>query len=161
MKWFEMMECRSSKSNIHQFWRMEFLLSSFSDIGKYFWILNIDSIKIFQIFEMSSYLIHSRMFDRNQFRVLFDWFDFIHRCCFHSRWSCQNRSVIPSLDLHTSFHSTSLNEHWIFNAYSVCLFQTPYHHSLVIDLGSNHWLTLFHHFITTQIGLASMFQSFV
>ena len=43
----------------------------------------------------------------------------------------------------------------------VCLFQTPHHHSLVIDLGSNHRLTLFHHFITTQIGLASMFQSFV
>ena len=59
------------------------------------------------------------------------------------------------------FHSTSFNDHWIHNAYSVCLFQTPYHHSLVIDLGSNHRLTRFHHFITTQIGLASMFQSFV
>ena len=110
---------------------------------------------------MSSYLFHSRKFNRDQFRVLFDWFDFIHRCSFHSRWSCQNRSVIPSLDLPISFHTTSFNDHWIFNAYSVCLFQTPYHHSLVIDLGSNHRLTLFHHFITTQIGLASMFQSFV
>ena len=80
---------------------------------------------------------------------LFDWFDFIHRCFFHSRWSCQIRLVIPSLDLHIHsfipFHSTSFNDHWIFNAYSVCLFQTPYHHSLVIDLGSNHRLTLFHH----------------
>ena len=31
----------------------------------------------------------------------------------------------------------------------------------LIDLGSNHPLTRFHHFITTQIGIASMFQSFV
>ena len=45
--------------------------------------------------------------------------------------------------------------------FSVCLFQTPHHHSLVIDLGSNHRLTRFHHFITTLVGLASMFQSFV
>ena len=37
---------------------------------------------------MSSYHIHSGKFDRNQFRVLFDWFDFIHRCFFHSCWSC-------------------------------------------------------------------------
>ena len=69
--------------------------------------------------------------------------------------------LIPSLDLHIPFHSTSFNDHWIINAYLLCLFQTPYHHSLVIDLGSNHRLTLFHHFIITQIGLASMFQSFV
>ena len=111
---------------------------------------------------MSIWMIHSCGFDRNQFRVLIDWFDFIHRCSFHSRWSCTNQAeVIPSLDLQTSLHSTSFNDHWIFNAYSVCLFQTPHHHSLVIDLGSNHRLTLFHHFITTQIGLASMFQSFV
>ena len=110
---------------------------------------------------MSICLIHFGKFDRNQFRVLFDWFGFIHRCFFHSRWSCPNQAVIPSLDLHTSFHSTSFNDHWKFNAFSVCLFQTPYHHSLVIDLGSNHRLTLFHHFVTTQIGLASMFQSFV
>ena len=45
---------------------------------------------------MSGYLvigivIHSSMFDRNQFRVMFDWFDFIHRCFFHSRWSCPNQ----------------------------------------------------------------------
>ena len=32
----EMNECRSSKSNIHLFSRMEFLQSSFIDIGKYF-----------------------------------------------------------------------------------------------------------------------------
>ena len=31
----------------------------------------------------------------------------------------------------------------------------------LIDLGSNHPLTLFHHFITTHIGLARMFQSFM
>ena len=138
---------------------------------------------------MSIYLIHSSLFNRNQFRVLIVWCDFIHRCFVHSRWSCQNQPTsrsrktnscgntttlhqmvivlendvtsIPSLDLHTSFHSTSFNDHWIFIAYSVCLFQTPYHHSLVIDLGSNHPLTRFHHLITTQIDLASMFQSFV
>ena len=135
---------------------------------------------------MSVYLdcliVHSGMFDGNQLRVLFDWFDIIHRCFFHSRWSLRNPKylwflfwflfwfwfwfwlVIPALDLHIHsipFHSTSFNDYWIFNAYSVCLFQTPYHHSLVIDLGSNHRLTLFHHFITTQIGLVSMFQSFV
>ena len=60
-----------------------------------------------------------------------------------------------------SFHSTSFNDHWIFNAYSVCLFQTPYHHSLVIDLGSNHPLTRFHYLITTHIGFDCIFQSFV
>ena len=110
---------------------------------------------------MSSYLIHSRKFDRNQFRVLFDWFDFIHRCFFHSRWSCFLNQKDFLHWIYPSFHSTSFNDHWIFNAYSVSLFQTPYHHSLVIDLGSNHRLTRFHHFTTTQIGLASMFQSFV
>ena len=37
---------------------------------------------------MSNYLpIHSWEFEGNQYRVLFDWFDFIHRCSFHSRWS--------------------------------------------------------------------------
>ena len=30
-----------------------------------------------------------------------------------------------------------------------------------VDLGINHWSPLFHHFITTQISLASMIQSFV
>ena len=32
----EMIECRSSKSNIHQFRRTYFPIFSFSDIGKYF-----------------------------------------------------------------------------------------------------------------------------
>ncbi|CBK20446.2 uncharacterized protein [Blastocystis hominis] len=36
--------CRSSKSNINNFQRLEFPLSSCSDIGKYFCILSIDSI---------------------------------------------------------------------------------------------------------------------
>ena len=48
-------------------------------------------------------LVHSRKFDRNQFRVLFAWFDFIHRCFFHSRWSCQNQEVMAALDLHIQF----------------------------------------------------------
>ena len=113
---------------------------------------------------MSIYLVivivvHLRKFDRNRFRVLFAWFDFIHRCFFHSRWSCTNQAkVIPALDLHTSFRSMII-EYSMLTLY--ILFQTPYLHSLVIDLGSNHRLTRFHHFITTQIGLASMFQSFV
>ena len=137
---------------------------------------------------MSNYLIHSSLFDRNQFWVLIDWFDFIHRCFFHSRWSCQNqprsrrcrswswsyarrfvvlgiqlsgnRSVISSLDMHTSFHSIPLRS-MIIEYSMLTLFvcsKTSHHHSLVIDLGSNHPLTRFHHFITTQIGLASMFQ---
>ena len=133
------------------------------------------------------------MFYRNQFRVLLDWFDFIHRCSFHSHWSCWatitrswrytwfwlswsyarrfvvlgiqlsgNQSVILALDLH--IHSIPFRSmiigHSMLTLF-LCLFQTPYHHSVVINLGSNHPLTLFHHFITTQIGLASMFQSFV
>ena len=39
--------------------------------------------------------------------------------------------------------------------------KTPYHHSLVIDLGSNHPLTRFHYLITTHIGFDCIFQSFV
>ena len=116
---------------------------------------------------MSIYLGHSGMFNRNQFRVLFDWFDFIHRCCFHSRWSCQTQGVIPSLDLHTSFHSTQL--HSMIIAYSmltfslfVCLFVPN-----LLPPFSGHWFRIqssidsFPSFTTTQIGLASMFQSFV
>ena len=113
---------------------------------------------------MSSYLNHSGMLDQNQFRVSFDWFDFIHRCFSHSRWSCQtpNHAVIPLLDPHIySIPLHSMNILYSMLTLFLCLFQTPYHHSLVIDLGSNHRLTRIHHFITTQIGLASMFQSFV
>ena len=113
-------------------------------------------------------VVHSSVFDRNQFLVLFDWFDTIHRCCFHSRWSCLTpQGEIPSLDLYTSFHSTPLHSMIIAYSmltFSLCLFvcsKIPHHHSLVIDLGSNHRLTLFHHLNTTQFGLASMFQSFV
>ena len=69
---------------------------------------------------MSIYLVHSGVFYQNQFRVLFDWFDFIHRCSFHSRWSCQNHAVIAALDPHTSFHSTQL--HSMIIAYSMLTF---------------------------------------
>ena len=109
---------------------------------------------------MSSYLIHSRELNRNQFRVLFDWFDFIHRCFFHSRWSC--------------FLNQKYFRHWIYTVHSIPLHsmiigysmltlfvQNPAPSFLVIDLGSNHPSTRFHHFITTQTGLASMIQSFV
>ena len=111
---------------------------------------------------MSICLVHSGGFDRNQFRVLFDWFDFIHRCFFHSCWSCPlNQAVVPSLDLH--IHSIPFHfVQWSLDIQCLlCLFRTPHHHSLVIDLGSYHRLTHFHHFLTTQIGLAGMFQSFV
>ena len=113
---------------------------------------------------MSIYLVigivvHLRKFNRNQFRVLFAWFDFIHRCFFHSRWSCTNQAkVIPALDLHTSFHSTSFNDHCIFNAYSVC----SKHHiillwSLIEDPISD-WPWFYYY---NQINLARIFQSYV
>ena len=113
---------------------------------------------------MSIYLVigivvHLRKFDRNQFRVLFAWFDFIHRCFFHSRWSCSNKAkVIPALDLHTSFHSTSFNDNCIFNAYSVC----SKHHiillwSLIEDPISD-WPLIYYY---NQINLARIFQSYV
>ena len=114
---------------------------------------------------MSSYLFHSDGFDRNQFRVLFDWFDFLYRCSFHSRWSCPNQAVIPALDLH--IHSISFHfVQWSLNIQCLlCFFVCSKLLTIIpwslVDLGSNHRLTLFHHFITTQIGLASMFQSFV
>ena len=73
---------------------------------------------------MSNYLIHSGMFDRNQFGVLFDWFDFIHRCFSHSRWPGPNQPlcVIPSLDLH--IHSISFHFiQWSLNIQCLlCLF---------------------------------------
>ena len=54
---------------------------------------------------MSSYIIlHSCGFDRNQFRVLFDWFDFIHRCSFHSCWFC--------------FLNQKYFLHWIYTVHS-------------------------------------------
>ena len=83
-------------------------------------------------------VVHPRKFDRNQFRVLFDWFDFIHRCFFHSRWSCPlNQAVIPSLDLH--IHSIPFHFiQWSLDIQCLlCLFQTPYHHSLVV-----HWFRI-------------------
>ena len=51
----------------------------------------------------------------------------------------------------------------MFIGYSMLslFFPNPAPSFLVIDLGSNHPSTIFHHFITTQIGLASMIQSFV
>ena len=70
----------------------------------------------------------------------------------------RSNSIIGSTHL---FHSTPFNEHFIFNAYSVCSKPRTTILWSLIDLGSYHRLTRIHHFITTQIGLASMFQSFV
>ena len=70
-----------------------------------------------------------------------------------------SNSIIGSTHSFIPFHSTSFNDHWIFNAYSVCSKPLTIILWSLIDLGSNHPLTRFHH--QTQIGLASMFQSFV
>ena len=96
---------------------------------------------------MLIYLIHSREFNRNQYRVLFDWFDFIHRCFFHSRLACPDQYWfqywIYIIDL---FPFNSMNIACsIFLSFFLSLFQTPYHLSLVIDLGSSNPLTLFHY----------------
>ena len=86
------------------------------------------------------------------FEYCVDWFDFIHRCSFHSRWSCRNQaayhvwwSVLLSI-MGPTRHNPSITIQWSLNIQCLlCLFQNPYHHSLVIDLGSNHHLTRFHH----------------
>ena len=39
------------------------------------------------------------------FEYCVDWFDFIHRCFFHSLWFSQYQAVSPSLDLHILFYS--------------------------------------------------------
>ena len=92
---------------------------------------------------MSSYLIHSGKSDQKQFRVLFDWLDFIHRCFSHSRWSCQNQAVIPAL-IYT-FHFIPLRS--MINVCSVLALFIPNTllSFLVTELESNHRLTLFHH----------------
>lgn len=53
----EMIECRTSKFNIHYYQSIQFLSSSLSDTRKQFHILNYDSKQIFQIFKMPIYLI--------------------------------------------------------------------------------------------------------
>ena len=104
---------------------------------------------------------------RNDIHLLVYYLQYLHHHHHHVTSICNFwKSIlqsIPWLDLQTLFASIPL--HSMIIEYSmltlfVCLFQTPYHHSLVIDLGSNHRLTRFHHFITTLIGLAGMFQSF-
>ena len=111
---------------------------------------------------MSSYLIHSREFDRNQFRVLFDWFDFIHRCFFHSRWSCQNQAV--NLWLRIVQWLVIDQEH--FDWMLVCLFVSnrfliPMHDSIIIKISIlPAWLRCFlcHFCNDTELGL--LFQSY-
>ena len=119
---------------------------------------------------MSICLVHSGMFEENRYRVILDWFHFIHRCFAPSRWSRQNQAVIPALDLHTSFNSAQLSSAQlgsvqlrtmiiVCSIHTLLLTQTPSPHSLLIDIRSNHRLTSFI-IIITQSGLASMFQSF-
>ena len=75
---------------------------------------------------------------------LLAWVDLIHRCFFDSRWSSSLNyvMVIFVLDLQPSFYSTRFNRYGIL---ILVLFQTLCRHSLAIDSGSNHRLTLFHH----------------
>ena len=51
---------------------------------------------------------------------LFDWFDFIHRCFFHSRWSCQNQAVNLWLRIVQWLAIDQDRFDWLL----VCLFQT-------------------------------------
>ena len=60
-----------------------------------------------------------------------------------------------------SFHSIPLRSMFIGYSMLTLFFPNPAPSFLVIDLGSNYRLTLCHHFITTQIGLTRMFQSFM
>ena len=110
---------------------------------------------------MSIYLIHSGMFDRNQFRVLFDWFDFIHRCSFHSRWSCQNQAV--NLWLRIVQWLAIDKEHfdrlidWLFVSNR---FLIPIHDSMIIRISilpSQLCCFLCHFYNDTELGL--LFQS--
>ena len=80
---------------------------------------------------MSSYLIHSRKFNRNLFRVLFDWFDFIHRCFFHSRWSCPlwaqtKRRYTTGWQRNQVLSQTPLIVRWIINVFLLIDFETIY-----------------------------------
>ena len=75
---------------------------------------------------------------------LLAWVDLIHRCFFDSRWSSSlnHVMVIFVLDLQPSFNSIGLNRYGILK---LVLFQTLCRHSLAIDSGVNHRLTLFYH----------------
>ena len=82
--------------------------------------------------------VHSRKFDRNQSRVLFDWFDFIHRCFFHSCWSGDNQAVI---------HPWVYMPHPIVNysmiiAYSALSFFYPLFGPNPLPSFFNHWYCL-------------------
>ena len=131
--------------SISEYWTLIVFRYSKSSKGQSTWFIRVYSVTI------------------NFEYWLFDWFDFIYRCFFHSRWSCTNRKwfhiywfwfwfwflfwylfwfwvVILALDLYIPF-----NAHCIINAFLLCLFQIPSYHSLVIDLGVNYRFTLFHY----------------
>ena len=111
---------------------------------------------------MSICLIHSSMFNRNQFRVLLDWFDFIHRCFFHSRWSCPLNHAV-NLWLRIVQRLAIDQEH--FDEMIVWLFVSnwffiPIHDSVFIKisiLSAWLWCFLFHFYNDTELGL--LFQS--
>ena len=72
------------------------------------------------------------------FECCVDWFDFIHRCFFHSLWFSQYQAVSPSLDLHILYYSILFNDYCMFNVYTLCLFQISTYHwtSAVLNLSS-------------------------
>ena len=110
---------------------------------------------------MSIYLGHSSMFDRNQFRVLFDWFDFIRRCFFHSRWSCPlNQAVNLWLRIVQWLAIDQDRFDWLL----VCLFQTDSWSQFIILWLSKYQsclpdyaVYLCHFYNDTELGL--LFQS--
>ena len=127
---------------------------------------------------MSSYLVvggfvHSCGFNRNQFRVLIDWFDFIHRCFFHSRWSSQNQvrlrcNVIQNqaVNLWLRIVQWLVIDQEHFDWMLVCLFVSnrfliPMHDSIIIKISIlPAWLRCFlcHFCNDTELGL--LFQSY-
>ena len=98
-----------------------------------------------------------------------DWFDFIHRCFFHSSWSCSYHNgyscatkastvnyhmvIIESMFLYLIsiyfYFFIFILFHSMIIVYSLCfsllvsLFHTPYSHSLVISIVSKYRFALF------------------
>ena len=103
------------------------------------------------------------------FEYCVDWFDFIHRCFFHSSWSCSYHNgyscvtkastviyhmvIIESMLLYLIsiyfYFFNFIPFHSMIIVYSLCfsllvsLFHTPYRHSLVISIVSKYRFALF------------------
>ena len=107
--------------DVSEYWILIVLRYSKPSKGQVIWVISLCTILI------------------NSEYCLLVWFDSIHRCVFHSHYLYPliQAEVIPALNQHTPF-----NDHWIFNAYIVCLksITSFFNHWL----GSNHRLTLLH-----------------